>query len=199
MKRITLIKIAFLVSLSLVCASKLPKLLNDANNQLNGTLTQSKTVSLSTLDVNGNKTVKFPIKKGRLCEYSFIELPSTIKADDRIDIRLNLGDGRDFVVVAGAPLIFFERIKSGTRSSVILRESEILAMASVQADLEIFPKARVYAVTGESGSTPSKITYPVNQNAYEEMIKISSKDDVTKDQYICVLNEKLEKERSGQY
>ncbi len=78
----------------------------------------------------------------RTVEYNMVSLPTTLVAGDIIDIRFSLGNGTDFIVVAG------KEVKSilGDTITLNLNESEILLMNSAIVEAFLSKTARLYAV-----------------------------------------------------
>ena len=78
----------------------------------------------------------------RTVEYNMISLPTTVTAGERVDIRFSLGNGTDFIVVAGKEIVSI----FGDTITLKLNESEILLMNSAIVEAYLSKTARLYAV-----------------------------------------------------
>ena len=78
----------------------------------------------------------------RLTEYNMISLPTTLTIGDRIDIRISLGNGQDFIVISK------KEVKSilGNTIGLNLSEGEILMMNSAIVESYVIKTANIYAI-----------------------------------------------------
>lgn len=106
----------------------------------------------------------------REAEYSFIELPSKLKQEDYVDIRIQFPTGDDYVILTK------KRVKDilGITAWLDVGESEILTMSSAVVDAYLVEGTKIYALpyVDEHMQVKSTSTYPVKENV-RELIKSS--------------------------
>lgn len=97
-------------------------------------------------------------------EYAFIELPTNIKQDDYVDIRIQFPTGDDFVLLSKKKVKTVE----GLTAWFNVDEGEILTMSSAIVDAYI-EKAKIYAMpyVDSHMQNASQMTYPVKTNVRE--------------------------------
>lgn len=115
---------------------------------------------------------KFLSQKGsRICEFDCIELPEIVESGDLIDVRLSLADGRNYTVLSGKKVGDYYVKDTKKLVWLLLNEVEILRMESALSDLELFSRAKLYAVIlKEPEEEEGRINYPVNGKS-EKLIK----------------------------
>lgn len=100
----------------------------------------------------------------REAEYSFVTLPSNIKSEDVVDIRIQFPSGDDFVLLSK------KKIKNvlGVTLWINIEEGEILTMSSAIVDAYI-QGAKIYAMpyVDKNMQDASEMTYPVKENVKE--------------------------------
>lgn len=108
-----------------------------------------------------NENITKDIREG---EYAFIELPTKIKADDYVDIRIQFPTGDDFVLLSK------KKVKNVEGITVWFNvdEGEILTMSSAIVDAYL-EGAKIYAMNyvDEHMQNASQMTYPVKSNVKE--------------------------------
>ncbi|MBD8523764.1 hypothetical protein [Lysinibacillus fusiformis] len=113
-----------------------------------------------------NEMITKDVREG---EYSFIELPTSVKADSFVDIRIQFPTGDDYVLLAK------KRLKNvtGLTSWFDVDEGEILTMSSAIVDAYV-EGAKIYAMpyVDEHMQDASQMTYPVKNNV-KDLIKES--------------------------
>lgn len=97
-------------------------------------------------------------------EYSFIELPSKLKVDDYIDVRIQFPTGDDYVLFSKKKVTDL----LGLTVWFNVSEGEILTMSSAIVDAYV-EGAKIYALpyVDEHMQDGSQITYPVKENVKE--------------------------------
>lgn len=99
-------------------------------------------------------------------EYSFIEIPSNVKKDSYVDLRIQFPTGDDYVVLSK------KKVKnlSGITMQMNVGEGEILTISSAVVDAYL-EGAKIYAVpyVDEHMQVESIMTYPLKQNVKELM------------------------------
>lgn len=105
-----------------------------------------------------NEMITKDVREG---EYSFIELPTSVKADNYVDIRIQFPTGDDYVLLSKKRLKKVE----GLTSWFDVDEGEILTMSSAIVDAYI-EGAKIYAMpyVDEHMQDASQMTYPVKKN-----------------------------------
>ncbi|MBQ0139971.1 MAG: hypothetical protein KBT36_11775 [Kurthia sp.] len=97
-------------------------------------------------------------------EYSFIEIPSNVKNDSYVDIRIQFPTGDDFVVLSK------KKVKdiTGLTMQMNVAEGEILTLSSAVVDAYI-EGAKIYSVpyVDEHMQEESIMTYPLKENVKE--------------------------------
>ena len=100
----------------------------------------------------------------RTVEYSTITLPSELKAEETIDVRISFPTGQDFVVLSK------KFVKKADAKSVWIDvdEEEILRMNSAIIESYLINGAKLYAVNLSKPGIQQKAiaTYPVNSSVY---------------------------------
>jgi cell division septum initiation protein DivIVA len=103
-------------------------------------------------------------KDEREAEYSFIVLPSKLKKDGFIDVRIQFPNGDDYILLSK------KSVKDLNTSTVWmnLNEGELLMMSSAIVDAYL-EEAKIYAVEYVDGyvQPESDVTYPVKSNIME--------------------------------
>lgn len=102
-------------------------------------------------------------------EYAFIQLPTTIKKDQYVDVRIQFPSGDDYILLSK------KRVKDvqGITVWLDMDEGEILSMSSAMVDAYI-EGGKIYAMAyvDEHMQDPSQMTYPVKTNV-KELIQAS--------------------------
>lgn len=102
-------------------------------------------------------------------EYAFIELPTKLKNDDYVDIRIQFPNGDDFIFLSK------KKVKevNGLTMWMNMNEGEQLTMSSAIVDAFV-EEAKIYAMPYVDGpmQDASSVTYPVKTNVME-LIKSS--------------------------
>lgn len=100
----------------------------------------------------------------RKAEYSFIELPTKLKIDEYIDVRIQFPSGDDFVLFAKKKVTDL----LGLTVWMNVSEGEILTMSSAIVDAYV-EGAKIYAMpyVDEHMQDSSSMTYPVKTNVKE--------------------------------
>ncbi|USK57790.1 hypothetical protein LIS82_27855 (plasmid) [Cytobacillus solani] len=103
-------------------------------------------------------------KDVREAEYSFIELPSKLKNEQFIDVRIQFPNGDDYILLSKKKVKEVDGLTMWTN----LDEGEILSMSSAIVDAYI-EGAKIYALPYVDGHVQigSEITYPVKQNVMD--------------------------------
>ncbi|MER2005888.1 MAG: hypothetical protein ABS939_00430 [Psychrobacillus sp.] len=118
---------------------------------------KAKTVIIDSL-VYADAHVENDIRE---VEYSLIELPSKLEANDFVDVRIQFPNGDDYILFAK------KKVKEVAGLTMWLDndEAEILSMSSAIVDAYI-EGAKIYALPYVDGEMQigSQITYPVKQN-----------------------------------
>jgi len=106
----------------------------------------------------------------RKAEYSFIELPTKLKKDQYVDIRIQFPSGEDYVVLSKKKVTDL----SGVTMWTTVDEGEILTMSSAVVDAYVQKGAKIYAIqyVDEHMQENSQMTYPVKNNV-KQLIKES--------------------------
>jgi len=97
----------------------------------------------------------------RLQEYNMIILPSLLKNGDYVDIRLQLPEGEDYIVISKKKVIYTD----ATGIWMKLAEDEILTLGNAIVEAWTITGSKLYAITytepgRQDAATP---TYPVSQ------------------------------------
>ena len=110
----------------------------------------------SMVDESGNKVTK----DQRLQEYNMLALPSELSQGDYIDVRFQLPDGGDYIVVSK------KRIEKSNATTVWLKmnEEEILSMSNAIVEYYIMAGSKLYAdvYTNAGTQEASTPTYTPN-------------------------------------
>lgn len=97
-------------------------------------------------------------------EYAFIELPTKLKQDDYVDIRIQFPNGDDFIFLSK------KKVKevTGLTMWMNMNEGEQLTMSSAIVDAFV-EEAKIYAMPYVDGpmQRESTITYPVKTNVLD--------------------------------
>lgn len=97
-------------------------------------------------------------------EYSFIELPTNLKSDDFVDVRIQFPNGDDYIFLSK------KKVKDvvGLTLWVDMNEGEQLTMSSAIVDAFV-EEAKIYAMPYVDGpmQAASQVTYPVKSNVLE--------------------------------
>lgn len=97
----------------------------------------------------------------RSAEYAAIELPSLLKKDDYVDVRIQFPSGEDYIVFSK------KKVQDTQGMTLWLNndEAEILSMSSAIVDAYL-NSGKLYALRYVDGETQEKadITYPVNKS-----------------------------------
>ncbi|MEK5071638.1 hypothetical protein [Sporosarcina sp. FSL K6-1508] len=100
----------------------------------------------------------------REVEYSFIDLPTKLKKEDYVDVRIQFPNGDDYVLLSK------KKVKDtlGLTLWANLDEGELLTMSSAIVDAFI-EEAKIYALPYVDGpmQPASQMTYPVKKNVME--------------------------------
>ncbi|MEX3624885.1 SAF domain-containing protein [Viridibacillus arvi] len=100
----------------------------------------------------------------REAEYAFIELPTKLKNEEYVDIRIQFPSGEDYVLLSK------KKVKDFLGLTVWLNidEGEILTMSSAIVDAYV-EGAKIYAMkyVDEHMQVKSQMTYPVKKNVLE--------------------------------
>lgn len=106
----------------------------------------------------------------RIQEYNMIVLPTLLKEEDYIDIRLKLPNGEDFVVASR------KKVYKATNDTIWIkvREDEILTIGCAIVEAYTIPGSKLYATiyTEPGRQDEAKITYSVN----DEVLALIEKD-----------------------
>ena len=97
----------------------------------------------------------------RIQEYNMIILPTLLTNGDYIDVRLQLPEGEDYIVVSKKKVIYTDEATVWLK----MKEDEILSLGNAIVEAYTIPGSKLYATTySEAGrqaaATP---TYPVSQ------------------------------------
>lgn len=126
---------------------------------------KAKTVLVETM-LYEDEPISDDVREG---EYSFIELPTKLKNDDFVDIRIQFPNGDDFIFLSK------KKVKevNGLTMWVNMNEGEQLTMSSAIVDAFV-EEAKIYAMPYVDGpmQDASMLTYPVKSNVLE-LIKSS--------------------------
>lgn len=104
----------------------------------------------------------------REAEYSFIEVPTNIKTDSYVDIRIQFPTGDDFIVLTK------KKIKNiaGVTVWMDIEEAELLTVSSAIVDAYV-EGAKIYAIpyVDEHMQEKSIMTYPIKNNVKELIVE----------------------------
>lgn len=95
----------------------------------------------------------------RATEYATIELPSKLKVNDYVDVRIQFPNGEDYIVFSKKKVVDVQGVTLWLEND----EAEILSMSSALVDA-FLQEGKLYAITYVDGEMQEKseITYPVN-------------------------------------
>lgn len=95
----------------------------------------------------------------RETEFATIQLPSKLKINDFIDVRIQFPNGEDYIIFAKKKVVDVQGVTVWLEND----EAEILSMSSALVDA-FLQEGKLYAVTYVDGEMQQKseITYPVN-------------------------------------
>lgn len=121
----------------------------------------SRNTQLSTSVLYKNEDISNDLREA---EYAFIELPSDLKKNQYIDVRIQFPNGEDYVLLGK------KKAKNilGVTTWIDIDEGEILTMSSAIVDAYL-EGARIYALkyVDEHMQQDSQMTYPVKENVME--------------------------------
>ena len=116
----------------------------DATNVVVGSIAKIDLTAGTILSNNRITAIDSQITKdSRVQEYNMISLPTQLAAGDYIDVRLQLPDGGDYIVVAK------KRVQNANASTVWIEmnEEEILTMSNAIVEYYVMAGSKLYATT----------------------------------------------------
>lgn len=104
--------------------------------------------------------------------YTFIEMTDRLKPGDYVDIRIQFGNGLDYIVLAKKRVLdcslYDETLRTNNCIWLEVSEEEILLLSSAVVDAYYNDTARIYAIQYVSKSQSKAIvTYPENEIVHE--------------------------------
>lgn len=134
-------------------------------------------------------------KGHRICEYSEIDLPEIIESGSYIDVRLSLGDGRNYTVLSSKKTGDFLRKDGKEIVWLSLSDAEIVVMDSALSDLSLFEGAKLYAVLHNmEGMEEIKENYPLNYKS-ERLITKKKKEGGLREKVKITKDKELNEDR----
>lgn len=168
-----------------------PFILNDVKEGL-------KMEEQSGIDLYKKNTVRKNLaneKGNRICEYSEIDLPEIIEAGIYLDVRLSLGDGRNYTVLSSKKVGDFLRKDGKEIIWLSLSDEEIVVMDSAISDLSLFDGAKLYAVLhNEAGMDKMIENYPINYKT-EKLIEKKREEGDLKEKDRILKDKELDEDR----
>ncbi|MDQ0271211.1 SAF domain-containing protein [Cytobacillus purgationiresistens] len=115
----------------------------------------------------------------REAEYNFMLLPSKIKKDDYVDVRIQFPNGNDYVLFSKKKVSNVE----GTNVWLEMDEEEILTMSSAMVDA-YYENAVIYslAYVEPELQRASVVTYPVKQNVLDLILESPNVVDIAREE-----------------